>query len=311
MINQYEFRPITTADKPRILEICAKIWDGGDYLPAAFDAWVADKNGQFTACLHDGQLIGCGKLGFVSPGHAWLEGLRKDIDLPLKGVGRALCLYNLRRLQTQAGIKSIRFATYIMDHESINLNEKIGFCRIASATVRSKIVDAMHRDYNATSASPLTPAETGGYITRPTADLTELAKNLRAAGWLQQFLYASWKAYPAEEPGLLDKFATAGACYDCLDKQGHNAGGIIFWIDHTKRLLTIIGLAARDSQAAATLLLRAEKACRQAGYAEIEAMLPANPAVFRQFADCHYQGWEQDDDFLLYEFPLDRLTNLA
>ncbi|MBU0933998.1 MAG: GNAT family N-acetyltransferase [Spirochaetes bacterium] len=306
----FSFRPINSADKARILEICAKIWDGNDYLPASFDSWLADREGQFNALLHEGQLIGCGRLSYVAPGHAWLEGLRKDIDSPVKGVGRALCLYALHMLKGRTDLKSVRFATYIMDEASIKLNEQVGFKRIATATVRSKIMDSAHSEYDAAKAAPLTAEQGAGYTTNLPADTTQSWERLRTAGWFKDFIFVSWRAYPVSGPADLQRYLEAGSCLECRDSAGRLCGSIVYWQDKAKKLLTIAGLEAESSAAAACLLYRAEQDCKQAGFTEIEAMLPDNPAVFRLFDECGYQPWEQDNDFLLYELPLTELARI-
>lgn len=311
---EFQFRPITSADKARITEICSKIWEGSDYLPASFDSWLADTEGRFSACLAAGRVIGCGKLSFVAPGHAWLEGLRKDIEAPVKGVGRALCLHQLRLLTEPAmrtTLKSIRFATYIKDEASINLNEKIGFKRVATARVYSKVVDPLHKYFDADKAAPLSPDFGARLTVSPCADGSLFWERLRAAGWFERFVYASWKAWPADSPAALEKFLENGGGWICRDAAGELKGSMVFWLDHAKRLLTIVGLEAGDTVAAAALLYRAEQSCRAAGYPEIEAMLPAAPAVRHLFDTCAYQPWESEEDFLLYEFPLHKLADLG
>ena len=75
------------------MALSSRIWEGRDYLPRVFDAWLADGDGEFDAVLLDGRVVGCGKLTFFTPVDAWLEGLRKDPSVPEKGLGRALALH--------------------------------------------------------------------------------------------------------------------------------------------------------------------------------------------------------------------------
>lgn len=310
--QNFDFRPVTAADKTRLLEISAKIWEGNDYLPLAFDSWLADQHGNFTACIADGQLIGCGKLSFIAPGHAWLEGLRKDIDSPIKGVGKAICHYQLSLLKGRKDLRSIRFATYILDSQSIHLNESIGFERIATGTVRSKCIDPKGRYFDAKEAPPLEASVRANLKLAPSPDPSASWLRQRNAGWLMPFAYHAWKAIPADTP---ERFAAAleaisGGCLDCVDPAGRQLGSLSYGLDSSKRLMSIIGLEAESKQAALALVYAAEELCRQAGFPDIEAVLPDRPEAFEHFTACHYQAWEANNDFLVYEFPLAKLATI-
>ena len=117
--ERFRFRPLVSADRGDVLAISAKIWDGDDYVPSSFDAWISDPDGVFNGCFLGDRLVGFGRVGFVAPGHAWLEGLRKDPDAGVSGVGRALCLEGLRFLSGMDGLRSIRFSAYAHNPEKI------------------------------------------------------------------------------------------------------------------------------------------------------------------------------------------------
>jgi hypothetical protein len=46
----FTFRPLTPVDRPAVLDICATVWDGQDYLPDVFDAWLAEPEARFIGC---------------------------------------------------------------------------------------------------------------------------------------------------------------------------------------------------------------------------------------------------------------------
>ncbi len=56
----FMLRPMTPADTPAILAIASRPWEGSDYLPWVFDDWIADRDGEFVAALHDGQVADLG-----------------------------------------------------------------------------------------------------------------------------------------------------------------------------------------------------------------------------------------------------------
>jgi hypothetical protein len=46
-----EIRTLLPIDKPRILQISAKVWDGEDYLSEVVEKWLSDKTNIFVGCL--------------------------------------------------------------------------------------------------------------------------------------------------------------------------------------------------------------------------------------------------------------------
>ena len=73
-----------------MLEITADIWDGHDYLPAVFDAWVADPGATFQAAEVEGELAGLQRLRPLSPEIVLYEGLRVGARFRRQGLARRM-----------------------------------------------------------------------------------------------------------------------------------------------------------------------------------------------------------------------------
>ncbi len=87
----FVIRPARAADKQAVLAFCAHTFDWGDYLPEVWDEWLADARGQLLVATLDEVPVGVAKVTLLTPGEAWLEGLR----------------VNLARTQTQrAGVEA-------------------------------------------------------------------------------------------------------------------------------------------------------------------------------------------------------------
>jgi GNAT superfamily N-acetyltransferase len=115
-------RPMTLADKPAMLRISARIWEGNDYVPLFFDRWV--KEGGFWAGELRGRLVGYGKATELAPGEVWLEGLRVDPDCRKRGVGKELSRQVVcQTLERRPA--SLRLATADVNHESIHIIETV------------------------------------------------------------------------------------------------------------------------------------------------------------------------------------------
>ncbi len=117
--EQLTFRRITAADRPALEAIAAQTWNGDDYLPDVFDAWLADPEGMFyAACLPDERLAGAAKVTRLGVGEWWLEGIRVAPDLRGQGIGRAVHAYGVRlaeQLHRATGERDaeVRFCTNI------------------------------------------------------------------------------------------------------------------------------------------------------------------------------------------------------
>ncbi len=115
-------RPVTMADKPAVLGVSSRIWEGNDYVPLFFDRWV--KEGGFWAAELRGRLVGYGKATQLSSGEWWLEGLRVDPDCRRRGIGKELSRQVVERT-LDLRPASLRLATADVNHESLHIIETV------------------------------------------------------------------------------------------------------------------------------------------------------------------------------------------
>jgi GNAT superfamily N-acetyltransferase len=115
-------RPMTMADKPAVMKISSRIWEGNDYVPLFYDRWV--KEGGFWAAELRGRVVGYGKATELAPGELWLEGLRVDPDCRKQGVGKELSRQVVYRTLERRPV-SLRLATADVNHESIHIIETV------------------------------------------------------------------------------------------------------------------------------------------------------------------------------------------
>ena len=79
--------PARPADRPAVLDICARLHPGGDYVADVWDSWM--REGTLRVARAPGGPVGaCGVA--VRSGEAWMEGLRVDGRLHRRGIGRSL-----------------------------------------------------------------------------------------------------------------------------------------------------------------------------------------------------------------------------
>jgi hypothetical protein len=304
-------------DKSALLDIASRIWEGSDYIPGVFDEWVADTRGEFVAVLQDGRLAGCGKLTFLTATDAWLEGLRKDPRVSERGLARAVAKHFLVSLAGRRELTSIRFSTYVNNRASIAINERMGFKMRTALSVkawqgsRSDLAGAAARARAARSDSPVEvitvrdPGVLGGF--------------LEHSGYFdgtEGLLVEGWRAFPYTVARFLERYAATGCCRGVF--RGGVLAGLAAWVIGSRpgRTATkLVFLDAADDEIAGALLDDVFKGLAEARdrdarggeICEVEWMVPPGERYRTWCADHALSSWEQENDFLVYELPLEEL----
>ena len=127
---------------------------------------------------------------------------------------------------------------------------------------------------------------------------------LKDCGWFSGFRLESWKAYPLDASPELHEG-------DILVEASTARGLLLGSLDPLKRQANVVAFDALDDETARTIFGAFENLVRQAGYAYIEAICHREPRLLGLLDACGYESWESEDDFLLYEWPPERLGELA
>ena len=315
----FTFRRATPADRDAVFALCSRIWEGDDYIPTCFDRWVADEEGELALCftaangtVHGAApaatagsapaepgLVGLAKLTWLGPGEAWLEGLRKDPDCGLHGVGKALCgrfLSQLSPLAREGRLGSIRFSTYFGNAESIALNTSLGFREVA----RASILHCEPAPRPAASYAEVEPLRDRGEVLRFVAD----------SGWFgpRAFIHEAWKSYAFSEERFVERYLSAGSCLG-VRRDGRLVAAIARRVNAEKAVGSIAFLHSEDDGAAAGLLSEASTFFASAGVGEMECVLPpGRDRALAQLRTAGFDSWERLEDYLLYEYPLENLA---
>lgn len=301
---KFDFRRALPSDKDAVLALCAKIWEGDDYIPQCFGAWVADREGELALCLVEGRIVGLAKLTWLGPGEAWLEGLRKDPDAGVRGVGAALCrrfLHRLAALEPGPHLRHVRFSTYAGARESIHLNEALGFRRIASASVKDLSREAL-RDPGRRARPDRSALAT--VVRDPGAALPFV----RASGWFGPFVHECWRSYPWSEELFVERYLKAGRCLGLVE-DGRLRALAACLVHEEKGEGSLPFFDAEDWPSAAILLGAVEDRLRTEGAPFIDAIVPSGGARAARLLDaCGWRSWEYEGDYIVFELPLDILA---
>ena len=176
------FARVTGADRPRILEISAGVWDGEDYVPAVLDEWLADADGELMGAWAADQLVAFAHLLRLTPAYAWFEGLRIDSAWRNKGIGRAFTR-RMVHLAGELGMQRIGLSVHLDNTISRHVVKSEGFAAVTSF-VYTELPPSGSRHGDALAVSEVRPvsiAEAVAYIawSRP---LT-LGRGFLPRGW--------------------------------------------------------------------------------------------------------------------------------
>ena len=302
MTAPFTVRRMTPVDKPAMLAISSRIWEGTDYIPGVFDEWVQDTEGEFAAVCIGDRLVGCGKLTFLTPRDAWLEGMRKDPQVKEKGMAEFLGRSFLDRLAPRAGLQSVRFSTYFSNTASITVNERLGFRLRTTLSLKAwtGTLEEVQRHAAASGARPT--------VVR---DAAAIGAFLRTGDEGYDDLFVEgWRAIPRTSEVLTSRYCGTGTCRALQSDGRIIALSIVTFVRVSDRTMArLVRLDAPDDASRAILLAdvyaQAAAVMREhsARSLEIEWMIPRRPALHAFAASKGLKSWERDDDFLVYELP--------
>ena len=286
-------RKIKPEDKSCVLEIASKIWEGDDYLPQVFDEWIKDPNGVFAGLWENEILIGFGHLKYLTPSDIWLEGLRKDPDLNVKGVGEKLSHYYLKILKKNPNITSVRFSTYFDNIASIRLNEKLGF---------KKILYLSHKELEL-KKNKKSQVHSNLIKEKSFNKIQKYIENSSFLKFSKNFISKGWTVYPYSRE-LLKQF------YDDEQILSFNENDVIKGVAiyskvNYKDVFWISFLEAENELVYAELLKYLINLAKKQKKKFIEINLPELLKLKKVCAKYKFESWEQENDFFLYELPLE------
>jgi len=89
-MEDFLVRPARPEDREPVLKFCEKTWgEHGDYIADVWDSWMADRQGAFLVGELAGRPVAIGKITLLSPGEAWLEGMRVAPEYRRHGIATA------------------------------------------------------------------------------------------------------------------------------------------------------------------------------------------------------------------------------
>lgn len=91
-------------------EICAHTWEWGDYVPMAWDDWLADEQGALVVGDLGSRTVALSKITFLTADEVWLEGMRVDPTFRRKGIAERFLRHGLAYAR-EHGARVVRLGT--------------------------------------------------------------------------------------------------------------------------------------------------------------------------------------------------------
>ncbi|MGW8144377.1 MAG: GNAT family N-acetyltransferase [Anaerolineales bacterium] len=152
-------RPALPMDTPGMLELTRHIWEGEDYVPYTWDAWMADYEGLLAVAEYKARVVGLGKVTKLSESDWWLEGLRVHPEFEGRGIASKINDYLLDFWQRN-GSGIIRLATISKREPVKHMVKKRGFNLIGEyETYEVQFRPSRDPTTHSTEFQPVNPAE--------------------------------------------------------------------------------------------------------------------------------------------------------
>ena len=290
-------RRLTLKDKERAIEITKNIWDGDDYIYRVFDKWVKDKDGEFVAAVDEhGKIIGFEKLTMVTKHDAWIEGLRKDMTIKVKGIGVFLTNYFLDKLHKNKDVRTIRFSTYIYNVESIALFQKIGFKIIEKRDHKSLYLPKLKfiPEYQGNRVEVLNDKKV----------VWDHFKNLRTAKYFKNGICVNWVVKPFTLEVINKEYIKKDGCLIVKDKKSIQALCLYFLKEND---LFIAYFYASSPKYALEMIKKIKQIAYKNEKSEINTVIPKyDKKWYDSFKKFGFKSWETENDFLLFDLKKEK-----
>jgi|MTBAKSStandDraft_2_1061841.scaffolds.fasta_scaffold02170_11 hypothetical protein len=280
-------------DKEDVRKMVETLWEGHDYLPFLFDSWVKDGKGLFVAVEYGERLAGCAKLTWLTDKDAWLEGLRSDMELKARGIGRATLDYLMPGLAAR-NPETVRFATYWGNIGSIKNSERFGFIRekelnVKSAETGSRGAGICHEQYRRVESSE------------------EKVDLLRSTSFFEKcggYILDGWRVYPVKEE-LFPLFCSDTRQFRRLGNRGGDF--LSFAPDYQPGEVKLTCFECSGAETGRALLSSFLREMRDGGVTYVESVIPDDPLIRHVFASEGMISWEREHDYWIYSFPVELL----
>ena len=131
MHDELVIRPARPEDRADMERVCAHTFEWGDYVPEAWDDWLADKRGLLIVGEAGERVVALSKITFQTSEQVWLEGMRVDPEYRRRGIAGQFLDYSIAYARNR-GAKVVRLGTGDHNRAAHRLTARAGMERIGA-----------------------------------------------------------------------------------------------------------------------------------------------------------------------------------
>ena len=121
-----EVRAARPSDKAPLMDFIKDVWEGHDYIPRVWDAWLREKDSKMFVILADGRQVGMNRVRFLEDGSAWFEGARIHPGFRGKGLATALGERSMA-VASEKGVEVFRLTSGTWNRQAHRQIARMGF----------------------------------------------------------------------------------------------------------------------------------------------------------------------------------------
>jgi GNAT superfamily N-acetyltransferase len=266
-------RPALPLDTPYILDFTRFIWEGHDYVPSVWEAWLANTDGLLAVAEYEGRAVGMARVVRLTRDQWWMEGFRVDPRYQGMKIGSHIHEY-IDRWWLEHGNGTVRLMTSAKRVQVHHLCARLGYEKIGEVMAlgaEAQMGEATFRSCDA-------------------AEIPLVLERLRSAPVAAQthgLLDLGWKFVTPCEEVLRPLALQAGV----LEWQG-GEGYLVVWEESEDAALTL-GLVACDWEALPELLRASSALAAASGLQRVAWLAPCHSEVLAQATKAGFVSlWE-------------------
>ncbi len=132
-LTGFSVREGSAKDLPLVKEICADVYGGNDYIPGAWEEWLAHPNNKGFIVEVNGQAAGVYflRVGWTGANIAWLQGVRVKTFFRKRGLGRYILEQAIRQSR-ELNMHSLQYVTAQDNQPMHRLAGLLGFWHVGN-----------------------------------------------------------------------------------------------------------------------------------------------------------------------------------
>jgi hypothetical protein len=265
------------------MELSGLIWEGHDYLPYVWEAWLAEPRGLLAVAEYGGRIAGVGKLTYLSPGQWWLEGLRVHTEFEGRGIASHINDY-LLDIWRQTGSGCVRLTTSSEQVKVHSLAAHRGFIKTGEYSVYGASV----LDEPVDTFTPI--------LSEEIPQALELIRQSPVLPMMNGLMDYGWRWGEPSVEGL-EAPVREGHAWWWRGKQGV----LTYWDDEDEnKKYPVLHLIACSLEAMPACLLDFRRLSVNRGYDHVEWNAPRNAELLDVFDKAGFRQW-WDEVLFMYE----------